>query len=48
LQGFENVREGNVHFCGEATEMEFEGYMEGAVRAAERLAERLALNWPKL
>ena len=41
--GIENQREGNVHFCGEQTSLEFQGYMEGAVRSAERLA----LNWPR-
>jgi monoamine oxidase len=42
--GIENVRQGNVHFCGEQTDLEFQGYMEGAVRSAERLA----LHWPSL
>jgi monoamine oxidase len=42
--GIENVRQGNVHFCGEATDLEFQGYMEGAVRSAERLA----FHWPRL
>jgi monoamine oxidase len=42
--GIENVRQGNVHFCGEQTDLNFQGYMEGAVLSAERLA----LHWPKL
>jgi monoamine oxidase len=42
--GIENVRQGNVHFCGEATDLEFQGFMEGAVRSAERLA----FHWPRL
>jgi monoamine oxidase len=42
--GIENVREGGIHFCGEQTDLDFQGYMEGAVRSAERLA----FNWPKL
>ncbi len=42
--GIENVRQGNVHFCGEQTDLEFQGYMEGAVRSAERLA----FHWPNL
>jgi monoamine oxidase len=42
--GIEKEREGNVHFCGEATDLEFQGYMEGAVRSAERLA----FHWPEL
>jgi monoamine oxidase len=28
--GVEGEREGNVHFCGEHTSLEFQGYMEGA------------------
>jgi monoamine oxidase len=42
--GIENVRQGNVHFCGEQTDLEFQGFMEGAVRSGERLA----FNWPRL
>jgi monoamine oxidase len=42
--GIENVRQGNVHFCGEQTDLNFQGYMEGAVESAERLA----FHWPKL
>ena|SRR5579864_2604771 len=42
--GVENKKQGNVHFCGEQTDMAFQGFMEGAVRSAERLAK----NWPKL
>src|ERR1700676_4953326 len=42
--GIENVRQGNAHFCGEQTDLNFQGYMEGAVKSAERLA----LHWPKL
>jgi monoamine oxidase len=41
--GIENVRQGNVHFCGEQTDLNFQGYMEGAVKSGERLA----LHWPK-
>ena len=43
-KGIEDVRQGNVHFCGEQTDLAFQGYMEGAVRSAERLAFR----WPNL
>ncbi|MBK8238610.1 MAG: FAD-dependent oxidoreductase [Deltaproteobacteria bacterium] len=28
--GLEGAREGNVHFCGEHTSLEFQGFMEGA------------------
>jgi hypothetical protein len=42
--GIEGVREGNVHFCGEQTDLDFQGFMEGAVRSGERLAA----HWPSL
>ena len=42
--GIENVRQRNVHFCGEQTDLNFQGYMEGAVESAERLA----FHWPNL
>jgi monoamine oxidase len=42
--GYERVREGNVHFCGEHTSIAFQGFIEGAVRSAERIA----LDWPNL
>jgi monoamine oxidase len=42
--GVGNERQGNVHFCGEATDLAFQGFMEGAVRSAERLA----FHWPRL
>jgi monoamine oxidase len=44
FSGYEQVREGNIHFCGEHTSIGFQGYMEGAVESAERLARR----WPAL
>jgi monoamine oxidase len=42
--GIEKVRQRNVHFCGEQTNLKFQGYMEGAVESAERLA----FHWPNL
>jgi monoamine oxidase len=42
--GIEKVRQRNVHFCGEQTDLKFQGYMEGAVQSAERLA----FHWPHL
>ncbi len=44
FSGIEPVKEGNVHFCGEQTSAEFQGYMEGAVRSAECLSN----NWPNM
>jgi len=36
--GIEPVRQGNIHFCGEHTSIEFGGYMEGAVVSGRRAA----------
>ncbi|MFQ5516426.1 MAG: flavin monoamine oxidase family protein, partial [Acidimicrobiia bacterium] len=39
--GYEGASEGNVHFCGEHTSQEFQGYMEGAVETAEDVARSI-------
>jgi monoamine oxidase len=46
--GSEAEIEGNVHFCGEHTSTDFQGYMEGAVESGERVAKeiRKALKMP--
>ena len=36
--GIEPVRQGNVHFCGEHTSLQFGGFMNGAVETAEAAA----------
>ncbi len=36
--GTEGLREGNVHFCGEHTSPEFQGWMEGAAETGGRVA----------
>jgi monoamine oxidase len=38
--GVEAASQGNVHFCGEQTDLNFQGFMEGAVRSAEQLVFR--------
>lgn len=38
FSGIEPVREGNVHFAGEHTSLDFQGFMEGAVTSGERAA----------
>jgi monoamine oxidase len=38
FSGIEPVRQGNVHFAGEHTSLDFQGFMEGAVRSGERVA----------
>ena len=36
--GIEGRREGNTHFCGEHTSIDFQGYLNGAVDSGERVA----------
>ncbi len=38
FSGIERVREGNVHFAGEQTSLEYQGYMEGAAQSGSRVA----------
>jgi monoamine oxidase len=39
--GAEAAPEGNIHFAGEHTSVEFQGYMEGAVEGGERAASEV-------
>jgi monoamine oxidase len=39
--GYEGVQEGNIHFAGEHTSIDFQGYMEGALRSGERVAREI-------
>lgn len=38
FSGIESVQEGNIHFAGEQTSLDFQGFMEGAVTTGERVA----------
>jgi monoamine oxidase len=38
LAGAQSLRAGNLHFAGEHTSTEFQGYMEGAVQSGYRAA----------
>ncbi len=38
FSGIEPVQEGNIHFAGEQTSLDFQGFMEGAVTTGERVA----------
>ena len=38
FSGIEPVQEGNIHFAGEQTSLNFQGFMEGAVTSGERVA----------
>jgi monoamine oxidase len=39
--GVEGEREGGVHFCGEHTSQDFQGYLNGAVDSGERVAAEI-------
>jgi monoamine oxidase len=39
--GIEGVREGNVHFCGEHTSVDFQGYLNGGVETGQRAASEI-------
>lgn len=39
--GIEGKREGNCHFAGEHTSIEFQGYLNGAVESGERVADEI-------
>jgi len=41
FSGYEGVREGNIHFAGDATEWDYIGFMNGAVRSGERCAAEI-------
>ncbi|MDP9111666.1 MAG: FAD-dependent oxidoreductase, partial [Candidatus Eremiobacteraeota bacterium] len=42
LAGVEPLRENNVHFCGEHTSLNWQGYINGAVETGERVATQVA------
>jgi monoamine oxidase len=39
--GIEGRQEGNAHFCGEHTSIDFQGYLNGAVETGERAADEV-------
>ncbi len=39
--GAEGLQEGRIHFAGEATSLEFQGYINGAVETGERVAREI-------
>jgi monoamine oxidase len=41
FSGIEPLREGNIHFAGEHTSLENQGFIEGAVESGERVAAEL-------
>jgi monoamine oxidase len=42
FNGVQGQRHGNVHFAGEHTSGDFQGYMEGALRSGYRCATEIA------
>ena len=41
FSGIEGVPEGNIHFAGEHTSQDFQGFMEGGVTTGERAAREI-------
>jgi monoamine oxidase len=41
FSGIEGVQEGAVHFCGEHTSVDFQGYLNGAVETGQRAAAEI-------
>ena len=41
FSGIEGVREGNIHFAGEHTSYQFQGFIEGAVRTGIKAAREI-------
>lgn len=42
--GLEGAREGNVHFCGEHTSLEYQGFMEGAAETGALVAAAILMD----
>ena len=41
FSGVEGLQEGAIHFCGEHTSVDYQGFIEGAVRSGERVAREI-------
>lgn len=41
FSGAEATEEGNIHFCGEHTSVDYQGFIEGAVRSGARVASEI-------
>jgi monoamine oxidase len=46
FSGIEPVQEGNIHFAGEHTSQDYQGYMEGGVQSGERAATEIVQDLP--
>jgi monoamine oxidase len=45
--GMEYQRQGNCHFCGEHTSIDFQGYLNGAVETGARVAADVLADFKK-
>jgi monoamine oxidase len=45
FSGVEKERRGKVHFCGEHTSQDFQGYLNGAVETGERVASEILADY---
>lgn len=43
--GYEQVAQGNIHFAGEHTSVNFPGYMEGGAETGARAAKQILATW---
>jgi monoamine oxidase len=44
FNGIQGAREGNLHFAGEQTSLNFQGYIEGALRSGYRCAAEIGAH----
>ena len=41
IAGIERVQQGNIHFAGEHTDFEQQGFLDGAVQSGNRAADEI-------
>jgi monoamine oxidase len=44
FKGLEGKRAGNLHFCGEHTSIDYQGYMNGGAESGERVAKEILMD----
>jgi monoamine oxidase len=45
FSGMERLRQGNCHFAGEHTSIDFQGYLNGAVESGERVVSEILADY---
>jgi len=45
FSGMERLRQGNCHFAGEHTSIDFQGYLNGAIESGERVTEEILADY---